>query len=377
MSDSYILLLAQLSRPADAEFDLLQTLCIQLAGKIEGEHCPVRCVLMISSQTGILWVKGISSSEYMVSKGVEFDGMSIKFEFPRNQPSFLVEIAPKKKGIVLNLKKFDEVFESLKDSFDGAECLQVSDHRIVVKFANPEEAVKHCDSFIEPMNEDNTVMVTSRVLLIKEHVVMRVNYVNGDQPFYRVSADQMEKSGQTMASFLYSKFSHFKDRPVILSINSLPPEYAIIKADCEGKLTEEVYIAGATHFDYRLLHNSPPISTLYHPDSSLIFRTHLENRIRKTTAGVVVEDVPVSPNPPSCGPPALPPAAASAMPSSMRLPPNLSHAGASSTAVAASSATTATTATTTALTVTPPLIVTPPPSSSNTTPMSTTAHIFW
>lgn len=313
MSDSYILLLAQLSKPVRPDQDLLQIFCATLSGKFDGEDTPVRSVLLLSPQSGIVWARGISVSEYLVSKSFELgDSLSVSFEFPRSQPSYLVEIVPKRKNTALDLKKFDRVFNDLKGTFRGGVCMLLSDYRIVVKFADPDEAVKQCPAFIEPMKEDGVQTITSRTILIKEHVVMRAFYVGGAQTFNEFERSHKEQSGEEMTDFLHSKFSHFKDRPVILSMHSLPNVTEMV--DIGGQQNEEVNIACATHYDYRLLRNSPPVS-FPNGGGSLVLRVNLEHKIRKTGAALADTTVLDPPRPPASvsGPPALPP------------PPNLPH----------------------------------------------------
>jgi hypothetical protein len=313
MSDSFILLLARLSKPVNQDFDLLQSLSTKLTDKFENGETPVRCVLLLSTRSAIVWVRGISVSEHMVSRSFELgDGLVADFEFPRNQPSYLVEISPKKRNTALDLKKFDRVYNELKDSFRGSSCLLVSDYRIVVKFADPEEATKQCASFVEPMkDESGSITIVSRVVLIKEHVVMRSYFVGGSQSFYTYTSAHLAAHGLTTTDYLHSKFSHFKDRPVALGMNGLPSGAMVARQELDGQLCEEVNIACATNYDYRLLRNSPPV-TLPNGAGTLILRVNLEHKLRKGAAVATEEAEPVAPTRAS-GPPALAP------------PPNLPH----------------------------------------------------
>jgi hypothetical protein len=344
MSDSYILLLAQLSKPIDLGVNLMQTFSSTLSGKFEGEENPIRSVLLLSPQSGIVWARGLSVSEFLVSKSFDLgDSLSVDFEFPRSQPSFLVEIVPKKKNSPLNLKKFRLVFDSLKEFFKGAVCMLLSEFRIVVRFADPEEAVKQCASFIDPMKEDGVQTVTSRTILIKEHVVMRAFYVGGSQSFSQFEHSYKQLQNQSTTDFLHSKFSHFKDRPVVLSMQALPTSGE--KLDFGGQSSEEVNIACATHYDYRLLRNSPPVS-FPGTGGSLVLRVNLEAKIRKSVATLSSPAAPeaLAPNPLVSGPPALAP------------PPNLPHLSNLSTAAAA------------AVQATP---------SASSAPVAANAYIFW
>lgn len=317
MSDSYILLIAQLSKPVSPDLDLLQLFSSTLSGKFDGEEIPIRSVLLLSPQSGIVWARGISVSEHLVKDSFDLgDSLSVRFEFPRSQPSFLVEIVPKKKNVAIDTKKFKTVFDTLQGSFNGAVCMLVSDFRVVVKFANPEEAVKQCASFIEPMKEDGVQTITSRTILIKEHVVMRAFYVGGSQTFSQFERAHKASHDQSATDFLNSKFNHFKDRPVVLSMHSLPPSSE--KVDFGGQSNEEVNIACATHYDYRLLRNSPPVE-FPKPGGNLVLRVNLESKIRKTAAALsttsVLDGTVPSAAPALSGPPAL----------ALAPPPNLPH----------------------------------------------------
>lgn len=231
----------------------------------------------------------------------------------------------------------------------------LSDYRIVVKFADPAEAVKQCPSFLEPMKEDGSHTITTRTILIKEHVVMRAFYVGGSQTFSQFERGHKEKNGEEMTDFLHSKFSHFKDRPVVLSMHSLP--HATEMADIGGQKSEEVNIACATHYDYRLLRNSPPV-TFPSGGGSLVLRVNLEHKIRKTAAALADTTVLDPPPPPKSvsGPPALAP------------PPNLPHP--SSLSIQAPSPLPAPTT----VAATPAAQTS---SSTQSTPAPTAAYIFW
>lgn len=346
MSDSYILLLAQLSKPVDLGLDLMQTFSSTLSGKFEGEENPIRSVLLLSPQSGIVWARGLSVSEFLVSKPFDLgDSLSVEFEFPRSQPSFLVEIVPKKKNSPLDLKKFQSVFDSLKGSYNGAVVVLLSEFRVVVKFADPEEAVKQCASFIDPMKEDGVQTITSRTILIKEHVVMRAFYVGGSQAFSEFERSHKQLHNQSTTDFLNSKFSHFKDRPVVLTMQALP--VSTEKIDFGDQASEEVNIACATHYDYRLLRNSPPVS-FPGTGGNLVLRVNLEAKIRKS-AGALSSPVSAEASVPSApvsmsGPPALAP------------PPNLPHPS-GTTSGASSSLSTA--------------------SSTSHAPVAANAYIFW
>lgn len=321
MSDSYLQLLAHLSIPVDSEFNLPQELSNKLADKFGGEEAPIRCVLFVAPQAGSMWIKGESVAEYLVANRIELsESLSITFEYVRNQPSYLVEIAPKKKNTALDLKKFDKVFNEMKSSFPSASCLLVGDFRIVVKFADPEEAVRHCSSFVEPMKEDGSVAITCRIVLLKEHVAMRAFYSGGSQPFNRYAVKHGATHGQSMTDFLHSKFGHFKDRPVALDMSGLPSPASFmgsggsgnVKYDAEGHASEEVNIVCATHFDYRLLRNSPAL-VLPNSAGSLVLRMNVDLKARK--GGADKDEPAPAPVPPLriVGPPALAP------------PPNLPH----------------------------------------------------
>jgi hypothetical protein len=307
MSDSYILLLAHFSKPLDPAEDLLKVFCAALAGKIDGDDCPVRSALLLSAQSGIVWARGIGVSEYLVANVVELkDSITVSFEFPRSQPSYLVEISPKKRNAVIDLKKFEQVFEELKPNFKSAECMLLSGIRIVVRFSSPEEAVAECNTFVEPMNEDGAPTVSCRTILIKEHVVMRAFYAGGTLSFNELTRAHLRSSGQTVSEFLNAKFSHFKDRPVVLSIQCPPSSTVSAAATAAvlgsanagavaaggdsanpsavgGTINQEVNIACAAHFDYRLLRNSPPV-VMPNGSGNLVLRVNLEHKLRKTNS---------------------------------------------------------------------------------------------
>ena len=351
MSDSYILLIAQLSKPVDPSLDLLQLLSSTLPSKLENEENPIRSVLLLSPQSGIVWARGLSVSEILVSRTFDLgNSLSVDFEFPRSQPSYLVEIVPKKKNTALDIKKFQSVFDSLQSSFRGAVVMLLSECRIVVKFADPDEAVAQCASFVEPMKEDGVQTITSRTILIKEHVVMRAFYVGGSQTFAEFERAHKAAHNQSSTDFLNSKFSHFKDRPTVLSMQALP--VSTEKLDFGGQTSEEVNIACATHYDYRLLRNSPPVSFPGTHGGSLVLRVNLEAKIRKSTTASGASEV--TPGPSVSGPPALAP------------PPNLPHpssvpAGATS-AGATSSVSSA---------------VSPATPATSNAPVPANAYIFW
>jgi hypothetical protein len=325
MSDSYLQLLAHLSKSVEAGFDLPLELAAKLAGKFGGEEGHLRCVHLLSSQAATVWVKGESVAEHLVANKVGLDdSLTVTFEYVRNQPSYLVEIAPKKKNTAMDLKKFDKVFNDLKGSFSSVSCLLVSDFRIVVKFAGPEEAARHCSAFVEPMKEDGLVSVTCRVVLLKEHMVMRAFYVGGSQPFSRYAVKHSEIHGQSMTDLVHSKFSHFKDRPVALEVSGFAASSTASTGRSESAedvpAGEEVNIVCATNFDYRLLRNAPPV-VLPNNAGSLVLRMSTDQKARK--AGEKEESVPVPPLR-MVGPPALPP------------PPNLPHPTSATTSSAPS-----------------------------------------
>ena len=367
MSDSYILLLAQLSKPIKDGQDLLQIFSNALSGKFEGEDTPVRSVLLLSPQSGIVWARGITVSEYLVSKKFDLgDSLTAEFEFPRSQPSFLVEIAPKRKNASIDLKKFERVFGELKPTMKGAVCMLLSDYRIVVKFANPDEAVKQCSAFIDPMKDDGTQTITSRTILIKEHVVMRSFYVGGSKSFDELERSHSESRGESLTDFLHSKFSHFKDRPVVMAMRGSPVSAAGGGGKGDGSggsggsagggvkdFNDEVNIACATHYDYRLLRNSPPVQ-FPNGAGSLILRVNIEHKIRKGAGAAGGADS--SPPAPPLPPPSLPGPPALALPA----------AGMSTIAAATAGAAAATVTN-----------VTPPPSAGGYSPAPATAYIFW
>lgn len=311
-------------------------------------------VLLLSPQSGIVWARGLSVSEFLVSKPFDLgDSLLVEFEFPRSQPSFLVEIVPKKKNSPLDLKKFQSVFDSLKGSYNGAVVVLLSEFRVVVKFADPEEAVKQCASFIEPMKEDGVQTITSRTILIKEHVVMRAFYVGGSQAFSEFERSHKQLHNQSTTDFLNSKFSHFKDRPVVLTMQALP--VSTEKIDFGDQASEEVNIACATHYDYRLLRNSPPVS-FPGTGGSLVLRVNLEAKIRKNGAlpspSAPESSVPTAPVSVS-GPPALAP------------PPNLPHPTSSSATTSTSASALSTAAAAQSA------------SSTSHAPVAANAYIFW
>lgn len=276
MSDSHILLLAQLSKPIGSWQELLKSLSVALVGRFDGEGTPVKSVLLSSPTSGLVWVRGISIAEALAAKDAELENsISVHFEFPRAQPSNLVEICPKKKQQPLDFSKFDEVFDGIKLALNDGVRILKGNHRIVVKFADAELATRACALFCDAFShfpETQTYIV--RTVLIKEHVILRGFYV-GSCSFRETESVHSDRKGQTITEYVHSKLNHYKDRPVLLSVQC--PE-SIQGSDVKCvQYSEDAYVVCCTNYDYRLLRNTPPVDLP--GDATLLFRISAESGV--------------------------------------------------------------------------------------------------
>mmetsp|Transcript_29282 Transcript_29282/g.49303 ORF Transcript_29282/g.49303 Transcript_29282/m.49303 type:complete len:400 (+) Transcript_29282:100-1299(+) len=238
MSESLNPLLFQLSSGGVSEEELLELFGVALTEKFDEEN-PVKSVNLFSPSSGLIWVKGIAVAQRLVDL-MEIDlneNLAAQIDFPKNHATSLVEIQPSP-GIKrrpspwskIDIDGLEKAVKNVSTSENPVTFSVSNKQRVVVKFRDASDVVAKSNMIVEALNEDKSAGVSSRPVLVKENVIMRACY-HGPQRFCELEKQILETTGQTVKDLVIGRFSHYKDKPVILSVQC-PSSYSV---DTRGK----------------------------------------------------------------------------------------------------------------------------------------------
>lgn len=283
MCDSVVPLLANISVACSDEKRLFEALKNALSWNFNSNDDvnPLKTVQLVSSKQAIVWIRGTSLADSMVSNGTfPISGpLSAVFQHPGNALSSLVEVSLKSKSrSPIDSNKMDNIVETLKKKFRAEVDFFRSNLRCVCLFTSPSMAelgLRLVQQIAADQDKQNPSSFVVRQIPFKDQKILACSF-EGSSPFSSQFGDLRSRS---VVELIREKLDFLTEKPLILSVQSMSQD--------SPSSVEPIYIVCATYYDLRLLSNCPAVAV---GSGRLVFRDVSEKQRTDTAAAAVLKE---------------------------------------------------------------------------------------